>query len=316
MAGEGPPVLSDAHVLTADAPLLQFLDETRLGRDRLAEHDTRFLVVRRAWRNTSRLRFVLCLQKTQARSRELGSRPQWELDPAPALRARAHWPIVIPGAEQGHFLLPIRSCSQLPSPLATCVQPQKGLRLPTCLQAISHHEDSSGRGDTGPAKLTRAELGATVSWLLTSDPAQAVPSGSRATCPTSCPFLPGGSPSPSATHGPALQPSCVWLIIQVLGSQARGSGGHPGVRVSTHLLIPGGQMRLLKQGGPCRSPDPNTSLRTVPSLAPVRSLPSGEGLNGGPRKIRPHPHPQNLRLWPHLETADVIQALETRPSWI
>ena len=72
-AREGPPVPSNAHALTADAPLLQFLDETPVGRDRLAERDTRFLVVRRAWRNTTRLGFVLCSQKTQARGRELGS---------------------------------------------------------------------------------------------------------------------------------------------------------------------------------------------------------------------------------------------------
>ena len=233
----------------------------------LAEWDTGSLSREGAWRNTRRPGFAVCPQETRAGAGSwvlnhhenltwprLASRPAArEVDKVLSCRQSEPAPPAPPSPRPPLQLSPPRPLGNLrPASETPVVTP------PGCRPSAARRTVSGGRSRCQPLRSLTLTSEEPALWLLAGQ----FPQGPEHTGPHPCPFLPGSSSSPPATHRTSLPHSCICLITELLVSQAGGSGGQRGVRVLTHLIIP--RLRCgYRAGTPllaCGAPHPGIAL--------------------------------------------------------
>lgn len=215
--------------------LLQFSDETRVGSDRAGRTGHWVLITRGGLEKHTQTQFCRVSPGDTGGSRKLGSQPFWEPDLAPPL-----WPQLTsrPGAWELDEV--VSCCQSEPAPTvtpfpATTPFPLENLRPaserpvvtpPGCRPSATKGTVSGGWGRRRPGSLTHADLGGTGSVASRSGLAGQFPPGPEHTGRSHpCPFLPGRSSSPPATHRPSLPPSRIWIITELLVSEASAVSG-------------------------------------------------------------------------------------------
>lgn len=223
----------------------------------------------------------------------------------PASQGPGSWTRSFPAAGQNP--LQQSPSSQPPPPAQPTPFPLENLRPaserpvvtpPGCRPSATKGTVSGGQGRRQPGSLTQADLGGTGSAASRSGLAGRFPPGSGTHQPLPDLPFPAWQLLLTSCHPRAIPATLTHLLItELLVSQASGSGDRRGVRVLTHLIIPGARMELSLElqswnASPAPwGPSPQHSPVNHARNSSFQSLPSGAGLNGDPRKICPHPNP-------------------------
>lgn len=222
----------------------------------------------------------------------------------PASQGPGSWTRSFPAAGQNP--LQQSPSSQPPPPAQPTPFPLENLRPaserpvvtpPGCRPSATKGTVSGGQGRRQPGSLTQADLGGTGSAASRSGLAGRFPPGPEHTSRSqTCPFLPGSSSSPPATHGPSLppsricsSPSCssarqrVWRPARCQGADSphypwSPDGVIPGVTERERLSCPVGPLTPAQPCKPCPQ-----------QLLPVPALWSG--VKWGPQKDMPASEP-------------------------